>query len=97
MYARQGALPDICSGYLTRARLHCLMAQASFWAPGFFASGAPPVLAGELAGHPSTDPNAVPSVPPMAALDSGTIAATRTARTLTESADFRYAPADTPK
>ena len=97
MYARQGALPDIYSGYLTRARFHCLMAQAAFWAPGFFASGAPPALAGELAGHPSKNPDAVPSVSPMATLDSGTIAATRAARTPTNSADFRYALADAPQ
>ena len=94
MFVRQGALPDICSGYLTRARLHCLMAQACFWPPGFSANRAPPALAGKLANHPSMDPDAAPSVPPMAASDSGTIAATRATRTPAESADFRYAPVD---
>ena len=77
MYARQGALPDICSAYTTRAQLNCLVAQAGVWAPRFFANGSPSAPASDLLGHPSVDP--APAVPPIVALDSRPIAERRSA------------------
>ena len=97
MYTRRGSAPDVCSAYTTRAQLNCLVAQAAMWAPGFFTNGAPPAPAGELAGHPSTDPGAAPTVTPMATLDSGTIATTQPERTPAEPASSRYAPSDEPR
>ena len=53
--------------------------------------------AGELASHLLTDHSAALIVLPMATLDSGTIAATRMARTPAELASFWYKPLDKPR